>query len=666
LTEEIAGRSQDDRVKLEIELVYRSGDQVGIARENEVLTAVLAWGGRLISRCRIDSIAYHAILAELPVHAVRAIIDRNPTSIVSLDPVMHIRPQSIASSIDIADADDAGSTPGARTLAEPILALLDGVPIAAHPLLAEHLVVDDQFGLEPESPVANRVHGTAMASLIVHGDRNRAEAPLPRRVHVVPVMGAQDCFPDDRLIVDIIFRAVVAMREGANATAPHVLIVNLSLGNARRPFHGQISAWARLIDRLSYQYGILFIVSAGNCTDPFPITAYANSIQFEDAPSAHRSAETLRAVAALVADRRLFSPAETVNGITVGAANIDAVPVADRVVARSIVNPYLEQRMANPSSALGPGFARSVKPDILMPGAREHLRMVSSNPHIEVRPSGPARSAGLKVAGPPQAGRENVESYTNGTSGAAALASRTCHRIHDALEAAYGADFVRLPHVQRAVLIKALLAHPASWPDEAATLIRTTIGPPEGKYHTRQKDNIRRFLGFGIVDADDAVACAADRATFWATGTLEANKVCNIDVPLPVAMGGRASSHSLSATLAWFTPISPGRRSYRAVRLKLLEPDGLADLSVSAHSNQPDGNQTNRGTLFNRCWTGDSAAVISPSMSIKLTVQRDPDQGEAIDEAIPFGFAVTLAMPGAIQIYEQVRQRLAIVPRAPA
>jgi hypothetical protein len=58
-----------------------------------------------------------------------------------------------------------------------------------------HLVVDDQFALEPNAPVADRIHGTAMASLIVHGDRNLDEAPLRRRIYVVPVLGANDRFP---------------------------------------------------------------------------------------------------------------------------------------------------------------------------------------------------------------------------------------------------------------------------------------------------------------------------------------------------------------------------------------------------------------------------------------------------------------------------------------
>ena len=131
-------------------------------------------------------------------------------------------------------------------------------------------------------------------------------------------------------------------------------------------------------------------------------------------------------------------------------------------------------------------------------------------------------------------------------------------------------------------------------------------------------------------------------------------------------MGGKTRPHSLFATLAWFTPVALRRKSYRSVRLKLLEPQELDALSVKAHSNQPDGNHASRGTLFMRCWSGDKAPVIGPNMTIDLTVQRDPDQGLPIDDPIPFGLAITLTMPGVVEIYEQVRQRLAIFPRAPA
>src|SRR5947207_4964947 len=170
LADEIEGRADDDRLKLEIELVYRTHDRIAGDREAEVTAAVAARGGQIVSRARIVDIAYHALLAELPVGSVREIIDHSPAGIAWLEPVMHIRPQSLATRIELAEPTLNEAAPGGGPLGNPILGLLDGVPVAAHVLLANHLVVDDQFKLEPSAPVANRIHGTAMASLIVHGD----------------------------------------------------------------------------------------------------------------------------------------------------------------------------------------------------------------------------------------------------------------------------------------------------------------------------------------------------------------------------------------------------------------------------------------------------------------------------------------------------------------
>lgn len=661
LAEVIDQRDDDEMVPLEIELIYRASEAQAESQEQGIRAAVLESGGQIVSRARLTDIAYHALLVDLPVQAIRAIIDRSLDSIAGLDPIMHIRPQSLATTIEIADATSTEALGEVGELSEPILALLDGIPVAAHPLLARHLTVDDQFELEPNSPVEQRVHCTAMASLIVHGDRNNPAPVLPRRIHVVPVMGAGDRFPERRLVVDIIYLAIRSMREGDDATAPGVLIVNLSLGNERRPFQSALSAWARLLDRLAYRYGILFLVSAGNVKEAFGIPAFATGTAFEDADGATRCQGTLSAIGNLMADRRMFSPSETINGVTVGASNDDWVSPANRRGARTNIDPFPDIRAANPSSALGPGFARSVKPDILMPGGREHLRQVRTDGHVFVKPAAATRPAGLKVAAPRIGGIEAAEAYSGGTSGATALASRTCHRIHDALEAAYP-GFAGLPHIQRAVLLKALLVHPARWPDNIASQIKATIGP-NGGHHSHIKDNIRRFLGFGFVDAEDAIACADDRATFWAVGQLAPERVATIKIPVPAVMGGQARPHSLSATLAWFTPVAPGRKSYRSVRLKVLDPAETNALSVLPRSLQPDGNQTNRGTIFTRCWEGDRAPIIGPDMTMDLIVQRDPDPGRPIDESVPFGLAVTLAMPGVVGLYAQVAQRLGIAPR---
>lgn len=660
LGEEIFGKADDELIPLEVEIVFRPNAEAAASNEASVARAIAAYRGTIVSRVRLDDIAYHAVLARLPVAAIKTIIERSPASLAGIEQIMHIRPQSVVTEIDVADVvplTPVALPPG--IVNDPILAVLDGVPMAGHPLLRTHLIVEDPFGLEPTALVAQRVHGSAMASLIVHGDRNRPEPPLPRQIHCIPVLGSADRFPSDRLIVDLIYQAVLRMRGPQEPSAPHVIIVNISLGNVRRRFHGQLSPWARLLDRLAYRFGILFLVSAGNVTEEFPVRAFATGRDFEDAQEGARASAVLRALADIQADRRLLSPAETVNGLTIGGRNMDWVPPADRAFARANVNPYAALDTANPSSALGPGFADAVKPDILMPGAREHLRVVRSGGEIVVAPARASRGAGLKVAAPPaQPGVEGAEAYTNGTSAAAALASRTAHRIHDALEAEYGEEFLGLSNTQRAALLKALLVHPARWSDATAGFLKELLGPFGRGQAPRQKDNIRRFIGYGAFDLDDAVACAADRATFWAVGSLANERSVDVSVPIPAAIGGRARAHFISATLAWLTPVQPGRRAYRAVRMKLLDPVDISNLGVTAHGNQPDGNQTNRGTVYTRCWSGDRAAIVTANMMLPLRIQREPDPSATVDELVPFGLAVTVCMPGQIALYEEVRARV--------
>jgi hypothetical protein len=654
----ISKLSDTDLTQLEIELVFRKKEQATLY-EIELNQKINEMGGNVISRAYIEDIAYHALLIEFPVSSVRDIVKLNPKSLAELDLIMHIRPQSLATGVDVSDVAESTLEIRDRALGSPILAILDGVPVAAHPWLGKHLIVDDQFDLESEALVDGRKHGTAMASLVVHGDLNKKETILPRKIHFVPVLGKDDSFTSKALIIDMIYLAIKRMREGADATAPDILIVNLSLGDRNRQFYGSMSPWARLLDRLAHKFGILFIVSAGNITEPFPIDGFNNWTAYEDAQEIDRRTKTLNAIAETMADRRVLSPAETVNGITVGAANIDNVSPAERRTAKP-VNPYPEIVISNPSSALGPGFAKSVKPDIIMPGAREHLRMISSGPPVEAAPAAAARAFGLKVAAPPSGGIDNSHGYTGATSAAAALASRTCHRIHDALEEAYGDDFVGLSHIEKALILKALLAHPAKWPEEAAALITSVFGQ---KHHTHKKDDVRRFIGYGLVDSDEAVACAADRATFWATGVLEKEASVPIRVPIPAVIGGKAQPHELSATLAWFTPTAPGRKSYRTVRLNLLNPSGIGQFGIAAHSDQPDANQSKKGTIITRRWTGRKAANISSDTYIDLIVQREPDQGIIEDDKIVFAMAATITMPGVVEIYDRVRAMLGIATK---
>ena len=154
------------------------------------------------------------------------------------------------------------------------------------------------------SVVAERYHGTAMASLILHGDRNVASEVLSWRLHMRPVLyapgnGVREEPRRDRLLIDVIYRVVQRIKERdeeGEATAPEVFLINLSLADAGLPFGGPISPWARLLDHLAERYGILFLVSAGNVKAPLRVDGFAGWIEFEDADPADRERAVLMAL----------------------------------------------------------------------------------------------------------------------------------------------------------------------------------------------------------------------------------------------------------------------------------------------------------------------------------------------------------------------------------
>jgi hypothetical protein len=191
------------------------------------------------------------------------------------------------------------------------------------------------------------------------------------------------------------------------------------------------------------------------------------------------------------------------------------------------------------------------------------------------------------------------------------------------------------------------------------------IDPSEELHHEHWRREVCRHLGYGFVNPDDGVACAADRATMWATGRIGPEGSMTFDVPIPAVFGNTAASREVRATLAWFAPTRPGYLAYRGVKLRItsLQPDALQAAGVGTIAGQPTNSQSESGTIVHRRWT-DARIGIADASAIPVQVQRERDQGTPVDDAIPFGLAVTVQMPGAIQVYDQVLPSIKLQPRA--
>src|SRR3546814_18135540 len=93
------------------------------------------------------------------------------------------------------------------------------------------------------------------------------------------------------------------------------------------------------------------------------------------------------------------------------------------------VDPYASPVLPNMSSALGLGFKRTIKPEILFPGGAEQVRANSTHAPIEVGPiTQPANFFGIGVASPGPAGQTNRNLNMSGTSDATALATNNALR----------------------------------------------------------------------------------------------------------------------------------------------------------------------------------------------------------------------------------------------
>jgi hypothetical protein len=673
LIEDMAKFDPDMKVRVELELVFeRNVEKAQVARQTTE-ASVVAHGGRILDDARLDQIAYDALLVEVSAIEAQAIAARNPASFAGLPDVYAIRPQSnIDVTTELGEFERSEVAVVAPTKL-PIAAILDGVPVANHPAFSQHVQLVDPDDLSAEA-IGYRSHGTAMTSLVVRGDLKRGEAALDRTVVVRPLMYAhvkdvtEEVFAPEKLLVDSFVRAVQDLREGPNAAAPGIFIINLSLGDRNRPFFGRTSAWARALDWLSHHYGILFIVSAGNADGrqhDIEMKAVADDAAFKALSDDERTKAVLAGIHAGIRLRRILSPAEAVNALTVGALHDDAVH--EEPSKGHSLDPLPTGRLPTPLSRVGPGVGNAIKPEILMSGGR--LRVTSEigkSPAI-VRVSPANRFGGLQVAGPrlDATGLASSNDWSGATSGAAALTTRATHAIHDALEAAYPGEFVPLSLRHKALLVKVLLVHRTRVPQDGREFIEEVFGPSEPKLHARRASNLFRMLGFGIPQLDETVACLESRATLWGTGSVAADDARLFRLPLPDCLSGYPGLRSLSVTVAWFTPVTPGRRAYRSVRLTVEEPEDahLRVLLTKPTPFQPDRKRTERGTVFHRSWEGASARAFAENSSFALRVARKLDPFDDLPDTIDFAVVATLeAEDQALAVYNQVRAPLLVKP----
>jgi hypothetical protein len=273
----------------------------------------------------------------------------------------------------------------------------------------------------------------------------------------------------------------------------------------------------------------------------------------------------------------------------------------------------------------------------------------------------------LKAAAPDPLGRLDYTAFSDGTSAATALATRSAHRIFDALaDRDGGSRLADMDPQFYAVAVKCLLVHSARW-SASHELLNEICGPANGRLFVERGENSSRFIGFGVPDIADALECAPNRATLVGYGTIPVESAHIYRIPLPGSLERVKEPRSLTVTLAWFSPIKPGHRSYRCVRLEAAPLNGengpLEMLGVERLSGQPADVSVKRGSVFHEHFHGTAAVPFIDDGHLALQVWCREDGGMNVGEAVRYGIAVTIEAENALPIYEEIQQRLRVRPR---
>ncbi len=655
-------RGTSSTVPFEVELTFSSIAEQQETRQTYIENLVTEEGGTVLAKCIIPEIRFHALKIELPVDSIERVLEEEYSALFQSGGILFFRPETQCSS----SAFDVGVQQDFEQLqiptGDPVVALLDGLPLSNHQLLKDYLIIDDPDDHAADYNANDFHHGTAMASLLCHGELDQPSRTNARKIYVRPILKPDDSpyrverIPPNVFFEDLIERSVRRMFEGEGEdippSAPLVKVINLSVADPDRVFHHILGPTARLLDWLSFKYGVLFCVSAGNILDSIDIGTDKN--EFEALADEEKIQLTYQHINANRRNRRLFSPSEAINVLSIGALHSDNSP---HTSIGNRVDLIPDSELPSPICSCGHGFRSAIKPELLVPGGRQlydHLGDGVYGVSSSIQPPG------QKVAATSHApGEINRVVYTRGTSNATAITSRYAGLAYDILEDLFTDRDQTIPERNIAPLIKTMLVHGASW-GSASKTISGILGLSG---HSKQKE-LSRFLGYGTPDFEKVLECTKTRATVIGHGNIEKNQRHEFSFPLPNSLSGLNVWRKLTITLSWLSPVTADNRKYRRAALEF-NPTTFGDL-VGGSRHEAQWQQVKNGTIQHEIFEGDQVVTFlsGDGDEIIIPIQCRED-ANPLDIAIPYGIAVSLEVKEEIDIpiYQEIRESIDIAIR---
>ena len=416
---------------------------------------------------------------------------------------------------DIKDFPEIASPPENA----PGLVILDSGLTTGHPFLAP-AVGDSQSFLPGKDAEDEHGHGTLVAGLGLYGDIETAiqTGELTPRLRIFSGRILDENNENTTGFVEKqIDEAVRYFHESYGCR-----IFNLSFGDLRKPYlGGHIKGLSYVLDSLSRELGVLFIVSAGNV-----LGSQKDGLEWKNGYPVYMTEDTWAIV----------EPAPALNVITVGSlARHDQTTNSQRYSGDPAEVPIARHNQPSPFSRHGYSIGGAIKPDLISYGGNW---AVNTRANVLVPNSGLGElSTSREFAG----GRLLADK--SGTSMAAP------HVAHFAtlILSVY-------PEANRDI-VRALLVSHAAIPESSESLFE-------------DKEMLRRICGYGQMDPRALFRSLENEVTMLANGQIPNKSHHFYEIPIPedfLSNGKRLREISIGMS---YTPhVRSTRVSYKASRI---------------------------------------------------------------------------------------------------
>lgn len=528
---------------------------------------------------------------------------------VDLPPRIGISQDAVTRSIDRlptieAPPDDA-----------PPIAILDSGLTSGHPLLS--LAVGDSQGfIKPQRDTVDNTpggHGTFVAGLALHGDFfARLDEPSwqPKLRLFSGKVFDDGNNNDSQLVENTVIDAVRALHSQYGCR-----VFTLCYGDENRIYDGRhIRGLAYVLDHLSRELGVLFVVPTGNISSlpADPLREYPAYLFRETA--------------------RLIDPATALHAITVGAVSRYGQTRQAQRHQNTIEDiPVAKANCPAPFSRTGYSINDAIKPDLVEHGGNYAIGRDGSGKH--------PRKQGLGVISLNSGFSQGNPLWEEiGTSCAAPLLANKAAILAGAL-------------AQQSIdTIRALLAAHAAWPAEAVDLLK----PNKGR---NGLDKVLRAIGYGIVDDRALYASLDNEVTLIAEASIGNDKHHFYELPIPNEFweGNGRRTRQITVALAHRSEVKTTRIGYLASRISfsLVTASDLTEVAKAFRKGRDEGKPErtqnrlissktrNTGSLQMSRWEFRSNAQSRNKIFVVVT-RQDAGWSDRKDDDEQYSLAVVL------------------------